>query len=134
MFSEMAARLTHLAELHLSYYHECKREYVLAVQNRVRREGKGQQLTLAGRVKDVIPFSSPRDPDGYDDHSITNDIITEVYLQFGQLRARESAAYLRTLTGKSIHNIVSVLQLTLGPKVSHCHSTIPSSWQRKPRW
>lgn len=59
------------------------------------------QGTLDFALLKVLPFSQPYDISGYGDNSISNDMITEVYLtQFCQkTRQLESAQYLRTLTG-----------------------------------
>jgi hypothetical protein len=47
-------------------------------------------------------FSAPNSTTGYNDKTISDDIITELYLNFGQrTRQEESSEYLRTLTGES---------------------------------
>jgi hypothetical protein len=46
-------------------------------------------------------FSAPNSTTGYNDKFISDDIITELYLEFGQrTRQEESSEYLRTLTGE----------------------------------
>jgi hypothetical protein len=45
-------------------------------------------------------FSDPWNADGYSDNCITDDLITDVYLDFiERTRKVESERYLRTLTG-----------------------------------
>jgi hypothetical protein len=45
-------------------------------------------------------FSSPNDSLGYADKSISDEMITEVFIDFTtRTRQRESAAYLKTLSG-----------------------------------
>jgi hypothetical protein len=57
-------------------------------------------------------FSEPYALDGYADASITDDLITDVYLEFGERTRRiESERYLRTLTGCA-HLIVANKELT----------------------
>ena len=47
-------------------------------------------------------YTSPEDPLGYADTSITDDMITHVYSEFSERsRHRESEEYLHTLTGKA---------------------------------
>lgn len=47
-------------------------------------------------------YSLPTDPEGYADASITDDLISDVYLEFNQrTRERESMDYIRTLSGKA---------------------------------
>lgn len=48
----------------------------------------------------LVPFSSPDDEAGYDDHPITHDLINDVYAEFStRRRHKESDNYLKTLTG-----------------------------------
>jgi hypothetical protein len=45
-------------------------------------------------------FSSPADADGYSDKSITDDLITDIYVEFvDHVRGPESDEYLKTLKG-----------------------------------
>lgn len=45
-------------------------------------------------------FSAPNDPAGYNDKSITDDLISDVFLQFSnRTRLEECSKYLRTLSG-----------------------------------
>jgi hypothetical protein len=47
-------------------------------------------------------FSGPWDKQGYNEHTISDDTITEVYLEFcDKSRKDESDEYLRTLTGET---------------------------------
>jgi hypothetical protein len=84
-------------ELHLLEYNQVHLEYVESLQSRPR---------LSPFEKpSFIPFSAPRrtknDPThGYDDKSISDEIITEVFTEFGEkTRQRESDDYLCTLSG-----------------------------------
>jgi hypothetical protein len=54
-------------------------------------------------------FSSHDDPNGYDDKWITNDMITDVYVEFvNKTRQRESTSYCKTRTGQSLtRNLLS---------------------------
>lgn len=46
------------------------------------------------------PYSEPRNPEGYADMSITDDMISHIYLEFSERsREEESKRYLCTLTG-----------------------------------
>lgn len=46
-------------------------------------------------------FSDPWDPERYAAKPITNDMVTEVYVEFGErTRKAESDDYMRTLTGQ----------------------------------
>lgn len=47
----------------------------------------------------LVPFSSPTDPDGYNDSVISDDMIGEVYSHFIQVRRAESETLLRCITG-----------------------------------
>jgi hypothetical protein len=50
---------------------------------------------------DLKAFSDPCDMEGYDDRSVTDDMITEVYVEFGnKTRKAESDSYLRTKSGE----------------------------------
>lgn len=47
-------------------------------------------------------FSLPTDEEGYNDTFITNDLITELYLDFiAKVRQSESIEYCKTRTGKN---------------------------------
>jgi hypothetical protein len=78
-------------ELHLLEYQRKKLEYV---QNAKFFRPSPFQVVA------VEPFSQPYDLDGYADISISDDLITDVFLQFStRTRQEESQRYLRTLTG-----------------------------------
>lgn len=48
------------------------------------------------------PFSDPWDPEGYAARPITDDLITDVLLEFSErTRSVESQLYMCTLTGQS---------------------------------
>ena len=94
----MAYKLAFL-ELHLLHYHTKRLAYLDFVEELTER--KGQTTLSFGTSLTIAAFSPPLDPDGYADTSISNDVLTEVYLHFGALRLVESAKYLRTLEGKS---------------------------------
>lgn len=92
------ADLQHNSELHLFEYHQAKLEYLqyFAFQT------KKQQSTLASPPT-LSRFSDPGKADGYNDKSITDDLITDIYLGFSdQTRRAESQEYLRTLTGEKM--------------------------------
>jgi hypothetical protein len=63
-------------------------------------------------------FSAPNSTIGYNDKTISDDIITELYLEFSQrTREEESSEYLRTLTGKLCLLIFSVTDSDLWPAI-----------------
>ena len=50
-----------------------------------------------------MEFSSPYDLEGYGDDSITDDLITDVFLEFSERTQKdESDSYMRTLTGRCV--------------------------------
>lgn len=61
-----------------------------------------QEISQASIISPTLQaFSDPNDPLGYNDTSITDDMISDVHIQFSQhSREEESSMYLRTLTGK----------------------------------
>jgi hypothetical protein len=79
-------------ELHLLEYHKRERDYL------------EHYCALTDTRLDYIslrPFSSPLDKTGYGDASISDEIITEVYIRFiQQSRKAESEDYMRTLPCK----------------------------------
>ena len=82
-----------LSELHLLRYRQKMLEYLQNIQSR---------HTTTFRSDPLMPFSSPFDPEGYADNSITHDLITELFLMFHERgRKKESDDYLKTLTGES---------------------------------
>jgi len=54
-------------------------------------------------------FSSHDDANGYDDNCITNNMITDVYVEFvNKTRQHESTSYCKTRTGQSLtQNLLS---------------------------
>ena len=86
-------------------------------------------------------FSAPDSTTGYNDRSISDEIITEVYLEFGQkTRQEESSEYLKTVTGKQF--LLSRLHFhKFLPPCSHTVQqpyvllwTTPSDQQAKQVW
>ncbi|KAJ7081764.1 hypothetical protein B0H15DRAFT_912552, partial [Mycena belliarum] len=81
-----------IKQLHLLEYHEHSLEYLEAYQKMHAAPG-----SLPFARTSIEPFSSPSGP-GYNDGSITDDIIREVYMVFIQrTRSDESDEYLRNL-------------------------------------
>jgi hypothetical protein len=61
------------------------------------------------RVQNLSKFSGPHDVDGYADRPITDDTITDLFLEFSErTRQRESENYLRTLTGGAHFRITNL--------------------------
>lgn len=82
-------------ELHLLEYRQRMLEYLLYFKS-------GQQNRMTER-NSVRPFSSPTDENGYGDSFITNDLITDLYLDFiAKGRKSESIEYAQTRTGKFV--------------------------------
>ena len=79
-----------LIELHLLEYHQRMLEYLTAFE--VRKVNVFQPVSLQ-------EFSTHDDPNGYDDNCITNDMITDVYVN--KTRQHESTSYCKTRTGQS---------------------------------
>ena len=80
-------------ELHLLQYKQKVLEYLLHFEWKRASPLHVQSLTA---------FSGPHDMDGYADNSITDDVITELFLEFSERsRQKECEKYLRTLTGRS---------------------------------
>jgi hypothetical protein len=81
-----------LAELHLLEYQQQMLEYLTAFGG--RRPNMFQPLALQ-------KFSGWDNPDGYDDDSMTHEMITDIYLEFvKKTRERESSLYCKTRTGQ----------------------------------
>jgi hypothetical protein len=79
------------SELHLLEYKQKMLEYIQNAPN---------HRASPFDVKPLVPFSTPYDPAGYADASISDDLISDVYLEFSErTRKSESERYLRTLTG-----------------------------------
>jgi hypothetical protein len=88
--------LTTDSELHLLEYKQRMLEYVqrLGVET-----DKPQHITPFHRSK-TKAFSGPYDENGYNDDSISDDLITDAYLEFSaHTRIIESEAYARVLSG-----------------------------------
>lgn len=84
-------------EFHLLEYKQKALRYLHAFQHR---------RVTPFRIDPLKKFSDPWDPNGYADDCITNDLITDVYLEFSErTRKAESERYLRTLTGQLAHMI-----------------------------
>ena len=84
-----------ILELHLLEYHQRMLEYLDYF--------KSQRRNPMLPKNHIRPFSSPTDEDGYADSSITNDLITDLYLDFvAKGRKSESIEYCQTRTGISI--------------------------------
>jgi hypothetical protein len=67
---------------------------------------------MAFQSNPLKAFSKPYDMDGYADNYITDDLITDLYLDFSERTWRiESEKYLRTLTGKLTQEM-ETLELT----------------------
>jgi hypothetical protein len=81
-------------ELHLLEYKQRMLEYVQRVKT-----DKPQHITPF-QLSKIKAFSGPYDPDGYNDDSISDDLITDAYLEFcAHTRIIESEAYARILSG-----------------------------------
>lgn len=82
-----------LIELHLLEYHKAELEYLKAFAARNLQESMRNGAAFAA-------FSEPWDSDNYNDNSITDQLITDLYLHFNKhTRCDESQDYLRTLKG-----------------------------------
>lgn len=93
----MELTLTKRSELHLRRYHQERIAYLLTYKNRLERCARSVVPTLKTSLRQ---FSKPGDIGGYCDTSITDDMISDVYLKFSRgTRAEESNDHLRTLTG-----------------------------------
>ncbi|KAF8121638.1 hypothetical protein EV363DRAFT_1180600, partial [Boletus edulis] len=94
-----------LKQLHLLECHRRKWAYLKAVQREHAKATGTAGLTKFGITANTLkPFSTPDDPQGYADKSISHEVITEVFLDFsGRTRQAESQLYLRSLPSKSIH-------------------------------
>lgn len=85
--------LNHHAELHLLEYHKRTLTYLQKYQDRE---------TSVFSPKHLTPFSDPGS-EGYDDKPISDDLITDILLEYSKrTRQEESMEYLRTLSGKHI--------------------------------
>jgi hypothetical protein len=81
-----------IPELHLQEYFRDKFAYLQAFEQR--------PLNPFCPLK-LMAFSNPCDVNGYDSKSISDEMITEAYLEYSNRTRRiESKAYLRTRTGE----------------------------------
>jgi hypothetical protein len=84
-------------ELHLLEYKQAALEYLQEFQK--KKSAIFQEVELT-------EFSGPHDPLGYNDKSISDDLITDILLEFTKrTRKLESAEYLQTLHGKEVNGI-----------------------------
>ena len=96
------------SELHLLEYHHRMLDYVTNFQQ-VRAEHGGMEYFQPSTLR---LFSPPDDTAGYGNKSVSDKIITEVFVDFVQrTREQETAEYLRSTTGKPKGSIVSKLVL-----------------------
>lgn len=83
------------SETHLLQYHRIRRQYLKQLKIRVEQNA-------IYPVVQIESFSGPWDPQGYADGSITNDLITDLYIDFGErTRKEESDTYTNSLSGQS---------------------------------
>lgn len=88
-------------EYHLLEYKLRMNEYLDAFEQSYQAYLKTPSFRQSPVLK---PFSAPNDENGYNDTSITNDMINDVYAEFViKTREADSAKYARTLTGREIN-------------------------------
>lgn len=88
-----------MTELHLIEYHKTRREYLEAFRARIK-PADFTPLQLES-------FSDPWDPTKYGAKPITNDMVTEVYIEFSErTRKAEAEDYMKTLTGQILFGIL----------------------------
>ncbi|KAJ3476001.1 hypothetical protein NLI96_g11459 [Meripilus lineatus] len=94
--SMSAGRLAeHLKQLHLREYKQRMMEYLRYFQARSQQKSADSAR--------LFPFSAPDDVDGYNDQTISSDMVSEVYQEFYERsRQEESIKHTRTLTGECI--------------------------------
>ena len=81
-------------ELHLLEYKQKMLEYLRCLETRHVSDFRPNPLQ---------PFSTPFDTKGYDDHCITDDLITDLFLEFSErTRKKESEEFQCTLSGQLI--------------------------------
>src|SRR5438477_12260814 len=79
------------SELHLLEYKQRMLKYI---------ENATHRRVSPFEIEPLVPFSAPCDKLGYADNPISDDLISDVYLEFSEYtRKFESEAYLQTLTG-----------------------------------
>jgi hypothetical protein len=87
----------------------------------LNKGGTGILSFYNGNSANATPFSNPYDPNGYNDTSISDAIITELYKHFiDNCRQRESEAHLRSLTGMIII-VISLRSMHLFTNVQYFH-------------
>lgn len=70
------------------------------LQSYERQFGESKDSVFPFLKAPLRSFSKPDDIGGYSDTSITDDMISDIYLKFSQsTRVEESNDHLRTLTG-----------------------------------
>ena len=85
--------------MHLLEYHLRRSEYLHAFE--------GQMTAMPLFRPTLQAYSDPIDSEGYADTSITDDMISDVYLEFShRTREAESTNYLQTLSGKLRNDIL----------------------------
>ncbi|KAJ7277282.1 hypothetical protein C8J57DRAFT_1713702 [Mycena rebaudengoi] len=78
-----------IKQLHLLEYKQRHLDYLQSFKGRVR----GLDTSL------LQSFTTPADPEGYNDKSITDDLITDMFHEFSdRTRVKECGKFLRTLT------------------------------------
>ena len=87
----------HILELHLLNYHRCYLQYCLS--HLIAKTTSQRTLDQMLRPTTPPPFSTPRDPNGFNDIPATNELITEMYHYFSEIRKEESSTLLRAITG-----------------------------------
>ncbi|KAF7969565.1 hypothetical protein HWV62_26925 [Athelia sp. TMB] len=90
------------------------------------RTRQAQPSLVASKLRE---FSGPWDPSGYNDTSITDDLISDVYLSFSdRTRTQESQTYLRTLTAQcvSMDNTFKLAAKATVVDANHSHSKLMS--------
>lgn len=93
-------------ELHLRRYHQERLTYFTTYKDRLEHGAHTVVPTLGLPLRH---FSKPSDIGGYCDVSITDDMITDIYLKFSRgTRAEESNEHLRTLTGTCAADLLAL--------------------------
>lgn len=88
--------------MHLYRYHQERLAYLASYEKQLTQSGKSVFTTLKTPLR---LFSKPSDIGGYCDTSITDDMVTDIYLKFCQgTRVEESNDHLRTLTGACLNS------------------------------
>ncbi|KAK6969492.1 hypothetical protein R3P38DRAFT_3500892 [Favolaschia claudopus] len=88
-----------IKQLHLLEYKQRELEYLEAFRTRFI-----PTLNFGATAIPLQEFSAPHDTSGYNDESITDDLITDTFIEFtDRTRAAECSKYLRTLTAICIN-------------------------------